>query len=587
MSLTKASYSMISSAPVSVLDFGADPTGVADSTSAIQAAIDYAGTNFIGATVVFPNGTYLTTAPITIPLSMTLQGEGSIYGASFNAYAQIRSLHDGSCFVFNGATSNYYQNSGIQIVGIKIRGNRITYPNSIGLTVLRTYGQSRISECHISSFGNSCITLCPTYGLSIENCYLADATFSAIRIDCTFTPGGVSNGLYQTNVVNINNTTIQSLHGTGLYIYGPGSTINLNQCTIEGNDIGVYARRNYTFNPSGALDVDFPMYGLNITNNYFESNETPVIIGDSNANSEIRNLTLTGNVFWTDDVSAAASVFLNAVTCGVVDNAFRPDNRPSRIEYNVTTNVSSVNLYLGRSISDIQKYSGYFALNGGSKVFFQPGSYTMTTVVVAPNDVNAVSGDAITSYAAGTASLPINNLEWVGGLMRWREEAVSKLYNAYPAANTLTISLLNDGNAGSFNYSVPGFPKVIVNRNASSTSTPQFTSVVADAGTHISVDGGASKIEATGANALPLAAQFGGVLTVSNVTLNFTGSLPSGRAAFGAYNGGTLIMGSGLTNAGTVPPFDARATSAILYRAGNASITGAGDSTTLGGAIQA
>jgi len=335
------------------------------------------------------------------------------------------------------------------------------------------------------------------------------------------------------------------------------------------------------------LDATFPLYGLNITNNYFESNETPVIIGDSNANSEVRNLTLTGNVFWTDDVTASASVFLNAVTCGVVDNSFRPDVRPSRIEYAVTTNVKSVDLYLGRSASDLQKYSGYFALNGGSKVFFQTGSYTMTTVVVAPNDVNAVSGDAITSYAAGTASLPINNLEWVGGLMLFRGETVAKLYNAYPAANTLTISLLNDGDAGLFNYSVPGFPKVIVNRNASSTSTPQFTSIVADAGTHISVDGGASKIEATGANALPLAAQFGGVLTVSNVTLNFTGSLPSGRAAFGAYNGGTLVMGSGLTNAGTVPPFDARATSAILYRAGNTSITGAGDSTTLGGVIQA
>lgn len=38
MSLTKATYSMIDGAPANVLDFGADPTGVADSTAAIQAA---------------------------------------------------------------------------------------------------------------------------------------------------------------------------------------------------------------------------------------------------------------------------------------------------------------------------------------------------------------------------------------------------------------------------------------------------------------------------------------------------------------------------------------------------------------------
>lgn len=38
MSLTKATYSMISGAAANILDFGADPTGVNDSTAAIQAA---------------------------------------------------------------------------------------------------------------------------------------------------------------------------------------------------------------------------------------------------------------------------------------------------------------------------------------------------------------------------------------------------------------------------------------------------------------------------------------------------------------------------------------------------------------------
>jgi hypothetical protein len=38
MSLTKVSYSMIEGAAANILDFGADPTGVADSTAAIQAA---------------------------------------------------------------------------------------------------------------------------------------------------------------------------------------------------------------------------------------------------------------------------------------------------------------------------------------------------------------------------------------------------------------------------------------------------------------------------------------------------------------------------------------------------------------------
>jgi hypothetical protein len=42
MSLTKATFSMIDGGQINVRDFGADPTGVADSSAAIQAAIDYA-----------------------------------------------------------------------------------------------------------------------------------------------------------------------------------------------------------------------------------------------------------------------------------------------------------------------------------------------------------------------------------------------------------------------------------------------------------------------------------------------------------------------------------------------------------------
>lgn len=53
MSLTKVSYSMISSALTSVVDFGAKGDGVTDDTAAIQAAVDYVTTNN-GSAVFFP-----------------------------------------------------------------------------------------------------------------------------------------------------------------------------------------------------------------------------------------------------------------------------------------------------------------------------------------------------------------------------------------------------------------------------------------------------------------------------------------------------------------------------------------------------
>jgi len=55
MALTKASFSMITGAPANILDYGADPTGVADSTAAIQAALDASDAVYV------PTGTFLVT----------------------------------------------------------------------------------------------------------------------------------------------------------------------------------------------------------------------------------------------------------------------------------------------------------------------------------------------------------------------------------------------------------------------------------------------------------------------------------------------------------------------------------------------
>lgn len=62
---------------VSVKDFGAVGDGVADDTSAIQAAISYAATAIggsIGMAVYFPTGTYLISETITLPNRVGLQG---------------------------------------------------------------------------------------------------------------------------------------------------------------------------------------------------------------------------------------------------------------------------------------------------------------------------------------------------------------------------------------------------------------------------------------------------------------------------------------------------------------------------------
>lgn len=82
MSLTKVSNSMLSSAPVSVLDFGADPTGVANSSVAFQAAMDFAYPALPAGDitvqkrmVVVPKGIYRLQDPIGFRLLNLSEGD--------------------------------------------------------------------------------------------------------------------------------------------------------------------------------------------------------------------------------------------------------------------------------------------------------------------------------------------------------------------------------------------------------------------------------------------------------------------------------------------------------------------------------
>jgi Pectate lyase superfamily protein len=86
MSLTKATFSMISGAFANVKDFGAAGDGVTDDTAAIQAAINYAQNNIsppgltTSATgpgcVYFPAGAYKVTDELLVTYKISVLGEG-------------------------------------------------------------------------------------------------------------------------------------------------------------------------------------------------------------------------------------------------------------------------------------------------------------------------------------------------------------------------------------------------------------------------------------------------------------------------------------------------------------------------------
>jgi hypothetical protein len=179
MSLTKVSYSMISGAVVNVLDFGADPTGVADSTNAIQDAIDSITTGV----VYLPAGSYKITSKISA------------------------------------------NKSGINIVGA---GTDVTYivPTSAITTAAL--------EINNGSWNDVTEVYTPT-GTSIGSSSIQDLSLSgSATTSCTgivFARATKQCHLTRVKVVEF---------AVGARMYGAWYA-KINQCTFEANDIGMYA----------------------------------------------------------------------------------------------------------------------------------------------------------------------------------------------------------------------------------------------------------------------------------------------------------------------------------------------------------
>lgn len=161
MSLTKVSYSMINGAAVNVLDFGADPTGVADSTSAFVNAM--ASLPTYGGTVWVPIGDYKITK-FAIKAGTVIIGESKVATNIFpyNASGEYAiALNDISNRLENltvdGSNSNGY---GLRIEGVKTKSvqhviirdftNTTASLDGVGVLLTGTYAAS-LRDCEITA----------------------------------------------------------------------------------------------------------------------------------------------------------------------------------------------------------------------------------------------------------------------------------------------------------------------------------------------------------------------------------------------------------------------------------------------------
>lgn len=125
MSLTKAHNRMIEGSTVNVVDFGADPTGTSDSSTAIQAAIDSI-TEFENGRVVFPRGTYNVGSGIsTNGRALHIEGNGSTLNLTANA-SYLLTVNTISCEVSNLKLT---KGSGVTASAVYVAGTRHVFNN--------------------------------------------------------------------------------------------------------------------------------------------------------------------------------------------------------------------------------------------------------------------------------------------------------------------------------------------------------------------------------------------------------------------------------------------------------------------------
>lgn len=180
MSLTKVSYSMINDAPINVIDYGVDSTGVTDCSTQFQNAVNDAFSN--GKALYVPSGTYL--AKLVIPETdpgvdfrgyiFNMYGDGApngfLSGTSIKG-TTIISPDTSPAIRFNNRTGHpeYTSAPHIYIQKIRFEGDSA---NPVALFE-RFSDYSVVDECEFKQHGSgNGVTIDHGYGGTFSNCHI-------------------------------------------------------------------------------------------------------------------------------------------------------------------------------------------------------------------------------------------------------------------------------------------------------------------------------------------------------------------------------------------------------------------------------
>jgi hypothetical protein len=244
MSLTKATFSMIQGAMFNVLDYGADPTGAADSASAIQAAIAAAQTT--KGSVYLPTGAYKINSKLTISAPIGFIGEANL----------IQNVGD---------RRGTYLIKGADVIAIEVTtsaGSTLRDFAVVGSGTDTTQG-IKLTQCGRSKLERISVVECGSHGIEFNNgnltsfrdIYVLGNDGDGLLINGAATPN--TNAAVFVNIDARGNGGVGFNNANGWNNYGIGITAQQNTGAgvrldnSRGCDFSVYAEAN-----AAGLDVE-------------------------------------------------------------------------------------------------------------------------------------------------------------------------------------------------------------------------------------------------------------------------------------------------------------------------------------------
>lgn len=232
MSLTKASYSMITGAPANVLDFGAVGNGTTDDTAAIQAALA------ASSHVIVPIGLYLISSTVVVRAGCKLEFQGGNGNSAQNPTAYFIKKSTMTTWgitisqagiVTGGGLLGQSGNTG---GGVWLSSNAAVLTNfwvkSIGGYGVKVGANaSASSNCNATLIDSVTASYCTDHGFIIDDAFSsasADANAGTISNCRAISNGG--SGIYIGHAwwVTVLNCNAETNTGYGLYLSGDNKT---------------------------------------------------------------------------------------------------------------------------------------------------------------------------------------------------------------------------------------------------------------------------------------------------------------------------------------------------------------------------